>query len=59
MVEHRAEIAHVEIAAAGFTSPKMLGFVYRRTTGLLADDFPGGIGGVMLAILVMPWLSST
>jgi hypothetical protein len=38
MIENRAEIAHVEITAAGFAFPKMFGLVQRRAAGLLADD---------------------
>ena len=40
VIEHRAEIAHVEPAAARFAFPKMFGFGQRRSAGYLADDFP-------------------
>jgi hypothetical protein len=53
-VKHRAEIAHIKPAAARFTFSEMLGFAQRRTIDLGADDFPRGISGVMLAILVTP-----
>jgi hypothetical protein len=43
LIEHRAEIAHVEPAAARFALPKMFGFGQRRSTGHLADYFPRGI----------------
>jgi len=38
MVEHRAEIAHVEIAAAGFALEKVISLVHRLHADALADD---------------------
>jgi hypothetical protein len=54
MIEHRAEIAHVEPTAARLTLPKMFGGGSPVTLPMI---FPRGTGGVMLAILVKPfWL---
>jgi hypothetical protein len=52
VIEHRAEIAHVEPTAACFAFPKMLGFGQRRATGLLADDFPRG-RGVSISLMAL------
>ena len=54
MIEHRAEIAHGDPAAAGFAFEKMLGLIGWLHADASADDFPRGIVGVMRAILVMP-----
>jgi hypothetical protein len=38
VIELRAEIAHVEPAAARFAFPKVFGFSQRRSAAYLADD---------------------
>ena len=42
----RAEVAHIEPAAARFVFPKMLGLAQRRSVHLLADDF-SALNGVV------------
>jgi hypothetical protein len=40
VVEHRAEITHIEPTAARFAFPKMLGLGQWRSTDTLAHDLP-------------------
>jgi hypothetical protein len=55
VIRHRAEIADIKLTAAG---PHISSFSGGSLT-CLPMFFPRGVGGVMLAILVMPWFHST